>query len=48
MKSKLVGLKPTHVWDMSQTAGDPVPELPRPEARAWTIKKGATPPRQPG
>lgn len=30
VKSKLVGLKPTHVWDVSQTAGDPVPELPRP------------------
>jgi hypothetical protein len=30
VKSKLVGLKPTHVWDISQTAGDPVPELPRP------------------
>jgi hypothetical protein len=30
VKSKLIGLKPTHVWDISQTAGDPVPELPRP------------------
>ena len=30
VKSKLVGLKPTYVWDVSQTAGDPVPELPRP------------------
>jgi hypothetical protein len=30
VKSKLVGLKPTHVWDVSQTAGDPVPELPCP------------------
>ncbi|KRF34433.1 ArdC-like ssDNA-binding domain-containing protein [Nocardioides sp. Soil805] len=30
VKSKLIGLKPTHVWDVSQTAGDPVPELPRP------------------
>jgi hypothetical protein len=29
-KSKLIGLKPTHVWDVTQTAGDPVPELPRP------------------
>lgn len=28
--SKLIGLKPTHVWDVSQTAGDPVPERPRP------------------
>jgi antirestriction protein ArdC len=31
VKSKLIGLKPTHVWDVSQTAGDPVPELPRPD-----------------
>jgi hypothetical protein len=30
VKSKLIGLKPTHVWDVSQTAGDPVPELPHP------------------
>ncbi len=30
VRSKLVGLKPAHVWDLSQTAGDPVPELPRP------------------
>lgn len=30
VRSKLIGLKPTHVWDVSQTAGDPVPELPRP------------------
>ncbi|WP_244928537.1 ArdC-like ssDNA-binding domain-containing protein [Nocardioides sp. W7] len=30
VKSKLIGLKPTHVWDVSQTAGDPVPQLPRP------------------
>jgi hypothetical protein len=26
----MVGLKPTHVWDISQTEGAPVPELPRP------------------
>lgn len=30
VKSKLVGVKPTHVWDVSQTAGNPVPEFPRP------------------
>jgi hypothetical protein len=30
VRSKLVGLKPTHVWDISQTEGDPVPELPLP------------------
>jgi hypothetical protein len=31
VQSKLMGLKPAHVWDVSQTAGDPVPELPRPD-----------------
>lgn len=30
VRSKLIGLKPTHVWDVSQTSGDPIPELPRP------------------
>jgi hypothetical protein len=30
VKSRLIGVKPTHVWDVSQTAGDPLPELPRP------------------
>jgi antirestriction protein ArdC len=30
VKSRLIGLKPTHVWDVSQTTGDPVPELPSP------------------
>jgi len=31
VKSRLIGLKPTHVWDVSQTTGDPLPELPRPK-----------------
>ena len=30
VRPRLVGLKPTHVWDASQTAGDPIPERPRP------------------
>lgn len=30
VKSKLIGLKPTHVWDVTQTAGEALPELPRP------------------
>lgn len=38
MKSRLIGLKPTHVWDVSQTAGDPVPELPCP-----TLLQGQAP-----
>jgi hypothetical protein len=28
--SRMVGERPAHVWDVSQTEGDPVPELPRP------------------
>lgn len=30
VRSRMVGLKPTHVWDISQTDGAPIPELPRP------------------
>jgi hypothetical protein len=30
VRSKLVGLKPAYVWDISQTDGDPIPETPRP------------------
>lgn len=30
VRSRMVGLKPTHVWDISQTEGDSIPELPRP------------------
>jgi len=30
LRSRLVGLKPAHVWDVSQTAGDPIPQPPRP------------------
>ncbi|GAB4005468.1 ArdC-like ssDNA-binding domain-containing protein [Nocardioides ultimimeridianus] len=30
VRSKLIGLKPTHVWDISQTTGAPVADLPRP------------------
>lgn len=30
VRTKLIGLKPAHVWDVSQTSGDPVPEPPRP------------------
>jgi antirestriction protein ArdC len=38
VRSKLVGLKPAHVWDISQTDGDPVPETPRP-----TLLQGQAP-----
>jgi hypothetical protein len=30
VRSKMIGLRPTHVWDISQTDGDTIPELPRP------------------
>lgn len=30
VRTRLAGLKPAHVWDLSQTDGDPVPEPPRP------------------
>lgn len=30
VRSRLVVVKPAYVWDVSQTAGDPLPERPRP------------------
>lgn len=30
-RSKMVGLRPAYVWDISQTKGDPIPEKPRPK-----------------
>jgi len=30
VRSRLVGLKPAHVWDISQTDGEEIPETPRP------------------
>jgi len=38
VRSKLVGLKPAYVWDVSQTDGDPLPETPRP-----TLLQGQAP-----
>lgn len=38
VRSRLVGLKPTHVWDVSQTEGDPIPEPPLP-----TLLRGQAP-----
>jgi len=37
-RTRMIGVKPTYVWDISQTAGDPVPELPRP-----TLLQGQAP-----
>jgi hypothetical protein len=31
VRSRMIGLKPAHVWDISQTDGEPVPEPPRPK-----------------
>src|SRR5690606_28471419 len=31
VRSKLVGLKPAYVWDLSQTSGRPIPEQPAPQ-----------------
>ncbi|WP_062389910.1 ArdC-like ssDNA-binding domain-containing protein [Demequina iriomotensis] len=31
VRSRLIGVKPAYVWDVSQTAGDPIPEPPRPQ-----------------
>ena len=31
VRSRMIGLKPVHVWDVSQTDGEPVPEPPRPQ-----------------
>ena len=30
VRSRMVGVRPAYVWDVSQTTGDPIPELPRP------------------
>lgn len=40
VRSRLIGLKPTHVWDISQTDGEPIPETPRP-----TLLQGQAPER---
>jgi hypothetical protein len=37
-RTRMIGVKPTYVWDISQTSGDPVPELPRP-----TLLQGQAP-----
>jgi len=38
VRSRLVGVKPAHVWDISQTDGKPIPERPRP-----TLLQGQAP-----
>ncbi|WP_269305731.1 ArdC family protein [Aeromicrobium sp. HA] len=29
VRSRMIGLRPAHVWDVSQTSGEPLPEQPR-------------------
>lgn len=36
----MVGVRPAYVWDASQTAGDPLPELPAPELLEGEAPKG--------
>lgn len=31
VRTRMVGVRPAHVWDASQTAGDPIPEPPAPK-----------------
>lgn len=31
VRSKMIGVRPAYVWDVSQTAGDPIPERPEPQ-----------------
>lgn len=38
VRTRMVGVRPTYVWDASQTAGDPIPESPAP-----TLLKGDAP-----
>lgn len=38
VRSKMAGVRPTYVWDVSQTSGEPIPERPEPQ-----ILKGEAP-----
>lgn len=40
VRSRMVGVKPAHVWDISQTEGDPIPELPRPNLLTGQAPEG--------
>lgn len=31
LRTRLVGIRPAYVWDASQTSGEPIPEMPRPQ-----------------
>ncbi|WP_098731469.1 ArdC family protein [Brevibacterium epidermidis] len=40
VRSKLVGVHPAYVWDVSQTAGDPIPERPEPRLLTGQAPEG--------
>lgn len=40
VRSKMIGVRPAYVWDVSQTAGDPLPELPSPKLLVGEAPKG--------
>lgn len=40
VRSKMVGVKPAYVWDVSQTSGEPVPERARPRLLAGEAPAG--------
>ena len=40
VRSRMIGLRPAYVWDVSQTSGEPIPERPRPQ-----LLQGQAPPR---
>lgn len=40
VRSKMIGVKPAYVWDVSQTSGAPVPERPRPVLLAGEAPAG--------
>lgn len=39
-KSKMIGLRPAYVWDITQTEGDPIPTRPTPKLLQGTAPKG--------
>ena len=40
VRSRLIGVKPAYVWDISQTDGDPIPETPRPSVLQGQAPEG--------
>lgn len=40
VRSKMIGVKPAYVWDVSQTSGEPIPERPRPRLLGGEAPEG--------